>query len=93
MSISLEDVKAHLNITNSADDNLISDKIAVATTFVETYTGESLGSAPPSPLLEAIKMLAAHLYENREATLAGATTHNLPFGVWDLITPYRAWSF
>ena len=47
----------------------------------------------PAPLKEAVRQLAGHLYENREATLVGTGASALPFGVMDLLGPYRAWSF
>ena len=47
----------------------------------------------PDPIQEAIKQLAAHFYENREATLVGVSAQELPLGVADLINPYRAWCF
>jgi hypothetical protein len=39
-------------------------------------------------------MLAAHLYENREASFAG--THavtSVPYGFDEMIAPYRAYEF
>jgi len=52
---------------------------------------------PPSPvppsLLQAIRLLVAHLYENREASLVSITSQELPFGLMDLIAPYRVWTF
>mgnify|MGYP000197396570 CR=1 FL=1 len=47
----------------------------------------------PAPLKEAVRQLAAHFYENREAALVGVTASELPFGVIDLVAPYRTWVF
>ncbi|WP_457796647.1 head-tail connector protein [Methylocystis sp. S23] len=93
MTISIDDLKRHLNITGADDDDLLQDKIAVATAFVEKFTGGPFTETTPAPLLEAVRQLAAHLYENREASLIGATVHDLPFGTWELITPYRSFAF
>lgn len=41
----------------------------------------------PAPLVHAIKLLAAHWYENREAV--GKVQSALPMGVAALISPYR----
>jgi hypothetical protein len=93
MTITVDDLKVHLNLTDDDDDYLLQGKLDTATAFVENYTGAPLGDTPPAPLIEAVLQLAAHLYENREATLIGITVRELPFGLFDLLTPYRAWSF
>lgn len=45
----------------------------------------------PAPLGEAVKQLAAHWYENREAVFVGnsAQAIALPLTLFDLIEPYR----
>ena len=93
--IQLSDLKAHLNITVTSDDGLIQAKIDAAEGWIAAYTGEDWPPADPVPdaLKEAIRQLAAHLYENREATLVGITAQQLPFGLLDLLAPYRAWAF
>jgi peptidoglycan/xylan/chitin deacetylase (PgdA/CDA1 family) len=96
--IQLADMKAHLNITFDTDDVLIQGKINAAEDWIASFTG---GPWPPTTypypwggaLLEAIRQLAAHLYENREASLVGVTSQELPFGLLDLLTPYREWAF
>lgn len=60
-----------------------------------TLSGETLSgvvSAVPA-VLQATLMLTAHLYANREATLVGVSGQELPFGFWELLQPYREWSF
>jgi|SRR5665213_780000 len=93
--IQFADLKAHLRVTFDTDDGLITGKIAAAESWIGTFTGAAWPPADPVPdaLQEAIRQLAAHLYENREATLVGVTSQDLPFGLLDLLTPYRAWSF
>jgi uncharacterized phage protein (predicted DNA packaging) len=93
--IDVADIKAHLNVTTSADDALLTGKIAVAEAWIEQFTGEAFADYEtiPEPLKEAVRQLASHLYENREASLIGVTAQELPFGVLDLLTPYRAWAF
>lgn len=88
MAISLDDMKAHLRVTISDDDVIIADKLATATDWVLNYTSISADSTIPTPVNEAIRQLAAHLYANREASLVGATAQSLPFGVLDMLTPY-----
>ena len=92
-AIDLPDLKAHLNITNDADDDLLTGKIEAASEWVAAFTGAALDETAPAPLKEAVRRLAADLYEHREANLVGVTAQTLPFGVMDMIGPYRAWTF
>lgn len=93
--ISIEDIKAHLNVTTDADDALLSGKIAVAESYVDRFLPTPLAELEtvPEPLKEAVRQLAGHLYENREASLVGITAEEIPFGFWELISPYREWCF
>lgn len=43
----------------------------------------------PSDLKGAVLMLAAHLYENREASIIGMAVNEMPMGVEDAIQTYR----
>jgi hypothetical protein len=93
--ILLADMKAHLNVTFETDDTLIQGKIDAAEDWISKYVGAPWPPTAPVPgsLLEAIRQLAAHLYENREASLVGVTSQELPFGLLDLLLPYRSWAF
>jgi hypothetical protein len=95
MTITVDDLKRHLNIEtgDTSQDTLLAEKIGVATSFVEVFTGGTLTDASPAPLGEAVRQLAAHLFEHREASLVGVSAEQIPFGVFDLLTPYRAWAF
>lgn len=94
MPVSLDSLKAHLNLTDDADDALLTDKFAAAAEWVAGYTGIPADDANiPASVLEAVRQLAAHLYENREASLIGITAQALPFGLLDLLSPHREWVF
>ncbi|GLK76707.1 hypothetical protein GCM10008171_19610 [Methylopila jiangsuensis] len=96
--ISLADMRAHLGLTDdfgADDDVLIVNKVAAATAHVEAAAGLSFDDfetvdAVPADLKEAIRMLAAHLYENREASIVGVSASAIPFGFDDLVRPHRA---
>lgn len=101
MIVDLATVKAQLGVTLDIDDALIGRKIAAAQNHIErllgfkieeTFGGEGQDGIPPS-LMEAVCLLAAHWYENREATLIGLNGQDLPLGVQDIIREYRCWSF
>jgi hypothetical protein len=93
--IEVADLRAHLNLTTDTDDALLADKIEAAESWIAAFTGADWPPDDPVPgaLKEAIRQLAAHLYENREASLVGITATELPFGLLDLLAPYRAWTF
>lgn len=98
MIVSLADLKAHLNVTLDNDDALIAQKIAAAQAHVESDIGfsiETVYAEPlevPEPLREAVRLYAAHLYENREASIVGVSIAAVP-GYRDIINSYRDWSF
>lgn len=93
-SITLDQAKAHLNVTLDADDALITDKLAAAKAWIGAYTASDPDAdTAPAPIAEAVLQLAAHLYQNREASLVGVTAMALPFGFLDLLAPYRAFAF
>lgn len=97
MSVSLEDAKAHLNITIDADDALITRLISVAQDWLERQLGYGIATRYPDGMPPAINhavlLMVAHYYENREAALVGVNAQTLPFGVIDIVNDYRDWSW
>lgn len=97
--VTVEDAKAHMNVTIADDDTLIGGKIDAAEAWIGRFIGVALDDAEtfpdgtPDPLKEAVRQLVAHLYENREATLVGITMTDVSPGLFDLIAPYREWAF
>lgn len=96
MALTLPDLKAHLNVTSTADDTLLTRLLAVSTAQVERQLGFKLSSMEgdaPADLEHAVYMLAADHYENREASLVGVAITAIPFGVRDIINEYRNYTF
>lgn len=101
MIINLTEAKAQLSQTLDVDDDLIEAKIEAAQNHIENLLGYEIeaeyGNADqeliPPALKEAVAMLTAHLYENREATLVGVNAQPLPFGVDAIVQEYRQWSW
>lgn len=92
--ITLDQAKAHLNVTLDTDDALLTDKLAAAKAWIGAYTASDPDAdTAPAPMREAVLQLTAHLYQNREASLVGVTAMALPFGFLDLLAPYRAFAF
>jgi Phage gp6-like head-tail connector protein len=98
-TVTLEAAKAHLNITDNADDDLIQSKINASEAHIEQLLGSTLATGftgpagVPDDVKEAILQLVGHFYENREATLVGISAEEIPFGVWQLLAPYREYVF
>lgn len=95
MAITLDDLKRHLNISGTEDDQLLTDILVESTAFVEGFVGSlaTMLPAPPADVYRAIKMLAAHWYENREAASFGQAPEEAPLGFWTIINNHRTWSF
>lgn len=97
--ITVEDAKAHMNVTTDADDDLIAGKIGAAEAWIGKFVGFALDDAEafpdgtPEPIREATRQLVAYWYEQREAVLIGITADEVPFGVVDLLNPFREWVF
>lgn len=93
--ITVADIKAHLNITDDADDALLEQYVEAAEGWIEIFTGANLAELTPTPgpIKQAIRMLAGSFYENREDVLIGINAESVPHGVHELIAPFRNWSF
>lgn len=56
---------------------------------IDMLAGYGASADVPLPLKQAILMLTAHWFDNREAVAFGAQVQLLPMGVEALIAPYR----
>lgn len=61
---------------------------AVTVRFVAGY---ATAAAVPAPIKQAMKMLIAHWYENREAVLTGTASKPIEWAVDALLFPLRVW--
>lgn len=93
--VTLEDMKEHLNVTATEDDFVIRGCMDAARAAVESWCGafDDITGTIPAALIHALKMYAAHLYENREATAFSGSGAEVPMGFHDLIGPHRKWAF
>ena len=55
----------------------------VVVSFTAGYT------TMPAPVLQAIRLLVAHMYENRQEEIIGTITTRLKFGLEALLNPFR----
>lgn len=58
--------------------------------IVTVTIGYANAAAVPEDLKAAIKLLVAHLYENRESVMVGRMVTELPMGVKFLLSKYRS---
>lgn len=102
MIVTLEELKAHLNIITETDDVLLADKLVTAQAAVSNFMGVDAETGildgngdpyVPAPVKEAVLQFAAHLYEYREPLALDDKAPSAPLGVFDLIGPYKVWSF
>ncbi|KQU81284.1 DNA-packaging protein [Ensifer sp. Root31] len=98
MIVELDHVKENLNITDGADDALITRLIAAAESHVNRLLGfkmevEFPANTVPEDLKQAISHLVGHWYENREATIVGVGIASVPYSVQEIVREYRNWSF
>ena len=92
--LSLSELKAHAVIDDDDNDIDLTAKREAARRHIEAYVGplDDFPDEVPADIVEALKQLATHFYQTREAAQADALTE-IPFGVIDLIGPYRKWEF
>ncbi len=94
MTVTLQDAKAHLNITFDNDDGVIQRMLDAARSFMTLQIGHDTINLSTDPQVDqAILMLTAHYYANREATMVGVSAAALPFGVQEIIDNNRSWSW
>ena len=101
MIVTRSEIKEQINQALDVDDELLDRKIAAAQNHVENLLGfkieETYGGADQEPippaLKECVSLLAAHWYENREASLVGVNAQPLPFGFTDIVNEFRNWSW
>lgn len=81
-------LKSQLNLDHNLDDVLLTHKLEAAELWIANFTGVEFDAGNPA-MTEAALQLAAYWYEQREAASFGLTTAPVPFGVRDLLSPYR----
>ncbi|KUF12837.1 head-tail connector protein [Pseudoponticoccus marisrubri] len=87
---SLTLLKQHLNITDDADDAILTHKLAAAEGWALQYLGiTTLPDPVPPQITEAVLQIAAFWYLQREAASYEGTARPIPFGVIDLLQSCR----
>lgn len=88
--LDLDDVKLHLRVDATTEDDLIEGLMATATAAVASHLDNStlvLDTTAPAPVKAAALLLVADLYENRSASTERPLHRNDTFE--RLLQPYR----
>ena len=91
METLLENVKANLIITHTADDELLTQYITAAVSYAESYQHIAEGyyseNAMPATTEQAVIMLASHFYESRDGSTGGffADNTNAAQQIWNTV--------
>lgn len=94
MYITVEDLKKHLNVDHSEDDDYISELLEVAEDTVATFLNRPLSDFVDdagnlkAAVRHAIRLYVGTWYANRES-VAFASPSILPDGVYALLMPLR----
>jgi uncharacterized phage protein (predicted DNA packaging) len=88
-------LKQHANISHADDDALLQHYLNAAEGWIADYIGRPIAQFTPLPaqLTQATLLLAAYWYEQREAGAFNVSINAIPFGVIDLVQPFRQWNF
>jgi len=95
MALDLSDLKTRCNVTISADDMLLARMLVAAEKHTEAQLGFALDDetefpdGTPEDVEQAVLMLAAWWYEQRESALVGVTAQTVPHGYEDIIRNHR----
>ena len=99
MALTAADLRTHSNLTEDDDNALLGRFLTAAKARIEASLGFKIDdetefpTGTPDDLTLAVLMLAAHYYENREATVVGVTAQVMPLGVTSIIADYRRYTF
>lgn len=99
MTLDLATLKAHCNVTGETDDAVLTRLLSAATAHTVRQLGFAIDDATefpdgtPADVEQAVLMLAAHWYENREASLVGVTAQSVPLGYAEIIAEHRHYTF
>lgn len=103
MAIDVEAFKAHLNMTadegDEIDEAVLQRFLDAARAHCERILGYKfddtiqLPDGAPADLEQAVLMLGAHWFSEREAVIIGVNGQEVPFGVAQILGEHRSYSF
>lgn len=92
-SVDVDDIKDHLKITGTSQDDILGSYLLAAKAHVATFLRRDLDteflSGWPHDIDQAVRMLVAHWHQQKSAVAVGKTAPPVPFGVRTLLEPHR----
>ncbi|MCB6219088.1 head-tail connector protein [Bacillus paralicheniformis] len=85
--MNLVDMKNYLRLDHSEDDQMLTQFIAAAKSYIVNAIGRFVDGSPQFEIVA--HMLVAHWYENRGMYESGTTGSSIPFTVENLLTQLR----
>lgn len=85
--MNLVDMKNYLRLDHSEDDEILSQFIAAAKSYIVNAIGRFVDGNPQFEIVA--KMLVQHWYENRGMYESGTNGSSIPFTVENLMTQLR----
>jgi hypothetical protein len=96
-------LREHLNMTVAEaagiDEAVLTRLLGAARAYTAAQLGFALDDAvefpdgTPADVEQAVLMIAAHWFSEREAVAAGVTMMPVPFGYSEIIANHRRWTF
>lgn len=103
MALDPDALKAHLNMTDDEvddlDDTVMPRLLDAAKAHAESVLGYKLDDTThlpdgaPADLEQAVLMIAAHWFNEREAVLIGVTGQSIPFGADQILGEHRIYTY
>ena len=103
MALDVDALKAQLNMTaeegDEIDETVLPQVLDAAKAQAERILGYALTdttelpSGAPADLEQAVLMIAAHWYNERETVLIGVAGQEVPFGAAQILGEYRTYTF
>lgn len=99
MPLDLAALKQHCSVVGTADDVVLTRCLGAATAHLKRLLGFAIDDAEqfpdgtPADVEMATLQLAAHYFENREATIVGVSAMPIPFGVAEIVAEYRNYTY
>jgi uncharacterized phage protein (predicted DNA packaging) len=87
MPLSLALIRAHLNLEDDRDEDLLTHYRNTAELWVAHYTGQPF-DGDNALMAQAALMLIAQHYDAREA-ISFSNPYTLPFGIHELLSPLK----
>lgn len=97
MIVTAEEIIEHIRGDEVVDETAATRLGESAQSHIESLLGFAIEDEfetahIPAALKQAVLMLCAHWYENRESVLVGLSVQQVPDGLWAIVNEHREWT-